>query len=82
MAEREGCARGGVKIFTEDTAAQTEQTAASPQKEPVMSVMPGKKAPDFEAPAYHKGQFTNIKLSDLEGKWRLLCFYPGDFTFV
>jgi len=42
----------------------------------------GVKAPDFEAPAYYKGGFTSVKLSDFLGKWVLLCFYPGDFTFV
>ena len=42
----------------------------------------GGKAPDFEAPAYRKGEFINVKLSDYMGKWVLLCFYPGDFTFV
>jgi len=42
----------------------------------------GAKAPDFEAPAYHKGKFTKVKLSDHLGKWVVLCFYPGDFTFV
>ena len=24
----------------------------------------------------------NVKLSDYIGKWVVLCFYPGDFTFV
>lgn len=42
----------------------------------------GQKALDFEAPAFHKGGFENIKLSDYSGKWVVLCFYPGDFTFV
>lgn len=42
----------------------------------------GKKAPDFTAPAYRKGEFTAIKLSDFLGKWVVLCCYPGDFTFV
>ena len=42
----------------------------------------GGKAPDFEAPAYFNGGFKNIKLSDYKGKWVVLCFYPGDFTFV
>ena len=45
-------------------------------------VMVGKPAVDFEATAYHKGKFKNIKLSDYKGKWVVLCFYPGDFTFV
>ena len=42
----------------------------------------GAKAPDFVAPAYYQGGFTTVKLSDFLGKWTLLCFYPGDFTFV
>ena len=42
----------------------------------------GKPAPDFEASAYLDGGFKNIRLSDYKGKWVVLCFYPGDFTFV
>jgi hypothetical protein len=43
----------------------------------------GKEAPDFEASAFiaDKG-FLPVKLSDYKGKWIVLCFYPGDFTFV
>ena len=42
----------------------------------------GKPAPDFELAAYLDGGFKNIKLSDYKGKWIVICFYPGDFTFV
>jgi len=42
----------------------------------------GSKAPEFEAKAYHKGAFISVKLSDYQGKWVMICFYPGDFTFV
>jgi peroxiredoxin (alkyl hydroperoxide reductase subunit C) len=42
----------------------------------------GKPAPDFTAPAFYNGKFMNINLSEYRGKWLLLCFYPGDFTFV
>lgn len=43
----------------------------------------GKKAPDFEANAFLAGEgFKKVKLSDYVGKWVVLCFYPGDFTFV
>ena len=45
-------------------------------------IMVGKPAPTFTAPAYHKGEFTEVNLEDYKGKWVLLCFYPGDFTFV
>ena len=52
------------------------------KKEEKTMIKVGKPAPDFTAPAYHKGKFTNVKLSDHLGKWVVLCFYPGDFTFV
>ncbi len=53
------------------------------QKEEIkMIAQVGKIAPDFEANAYVDGGFKNIKLSDYKGKWVILCFYPGDFTFV
>jgi len=55
---------------------------ASPREVTSMNATVGKEAPDFEASAYHEGGFKNIKLSDFRGKWVLLCFYPGDFTFV
>jgi len=43
----------------------------------------GGEAPDFEASAYVAGEgFKNIRLSNYRGKWVVLCFYPGDFTFV
>lgn len=43
----------------------------------------GQGAVDFEANAYVEGTgFQTIKLSDYKGKWIVLCFYPGDFTFV
>ncbi len=42
----------------------------------------GQPAPDFEANAFVNGGFKNLKLSDYKGKWVVMCFYPGDFTFV
>lgn len=42
----------------------------------------GEKAPDFTTQAYFQNEFINLKLSDYAGKWVLLMFYPGDFTFV
>ncbi len=80
--EAKGCAR-----VTGSVAGETPQeTVAADQpvekKEKVMSVRVGQKAPDFTAPAYYKGDFAPVKLSDYLGKWVMLCFYPGDFTFV
>jgi peroxiredoxin (alkyl hydroperoxide reductase subunit C) len=62
-----------------EPAATTEPES---KKETIMTARVGQKAPDFQAPAYYKGEFTSVKLSDYFGKWILLCFYPGDFTFV
>jgi alkyl hydroperoxide reductase subunit AhpC len=42
----------------------------------------GKKAPDFTAPAYIDGRFTTVSLASYAGKWLVVMFYPGDFTFV
>ena len=40
------------------------------------------KVPDFEAEAYHNNNIVKVKLSKLKGKWVVLIFYPGDFTFI
>lgn len=40
------------------------------------------KAPDFRAQAVENGQIKEIGLNDYEGKWKVLFFYPLDFTFV
>lgn len=37
---------------------------------------------DFTADAYSNGEFVKISKKDLLGKWSVLFFYPGDFTFV
>lgn len=42
----------------------------------------GEKVPDFKAQAYHEGVFKEVKLSDYNGKWVVVFFYPADFTFV
>jgi peroxiredoxin (alkyl hydroperoxide reductase subunit C) len=63
--------------------APTEGESQIPEKEEEMALARvGHEAPDFEATAFVDGGFKNIKLSDYRGKWVVLCFYPGDFTFV
>ncbi len=60
-----------------------EQTGEAIQEVKETSMVKiGKPAPDFELSAFHNGEFKTVKLSDYKGKWVLLCFYPGDFTFV
>jgi hypothetical protein len=65
-------------------APEAEGTPATqtPKEEFKMTARVGKPAPDFEAAAFVDGGFKNIKLSDYKDKWVVICFYPGDFTFV
>lgn len=39
-------------------------------------------APEFKEYAFWDNEKKVIKLSDFEGKWVVLFFYPADFTFV
>ena len=82
MAEelKPSCNRPAIKREKPETMAATEIQQEHKEVESMVKV--GKPAPLFEAPAFHKGTFTNVKLEDYKGKWVLLCFYPGDFTFV
>ena len=76
-----GCARptgGPVGEEIKDGTTRSQEIL----KEERSMIKVGQKAPDFIAPAYHNDTFGNVKLSDYLGKWVLLCFYPGDFTFV
>jgi peroxiredoxin (alkyl hydroperoxide reductase subunit C) len=78
----QGCARVTGTVAGQE--ANGSQPAEPPTKKEVRIVAArvGQKAPDFTAPAYYRGGFTTVKLSDYLGKWVLVCFYPGDFTFV
>lgn len=83
MADQpQGCARTTGSVVGEKPSTVPAAETMEPKKEMTMTAKVGQKAPDFEAPAYYKGEFTSVKLSDYLGKWVLLCFYPGDFTFV
>jgi len=75
-----GCQRPELKM----PAAKEEVLETNTQKEgeEMRMIKVGKPAPDFTAPAYYKGKFVTVDLSEYKGKWVVLCFYPGDFTFV
>lgn len=40
------------------------------------------KAPEFSAKAMHNKMFKEISLNDYKDKWKILFFYPADYTFV
>ena len=78
-----GCARPTGGPVGESTEAESGAAAPETAKKEVKAmVQVGRKAPDFTAPGYQQGKFINVQLSEYLGKWVLLCFYPGDFTFV
>ena len=86
MAEEKGvgCAAATGSVVGEDAGSNDEQQTIVMDKEEktMVAVKIGQKAPDFNAPAFINGDFSQVKLSDYLGKWVLVCFYPGDFTFV
>ncbi|SKC76557.1 Peroxiredoxin [Maledivibacter halophilus] len=75
-----GCARPGLSKKTDDKIEEKPQIVNKEENKKMIKV--GKQAPLFTAPAFHEGKFINVNLEDYKGKWVLLCFYPGDFTFV
>lgn len=80
MSESEGCvkpSRGPLVEMSEQT-----ETVVVPKEVPMIRAQVGKPAPDFELSALVGNGFKNIRLSDYKGKWIVICFYPGDFTFV
>jgi hypothetical protein len=79
---KDSCVEPAKGPMVEAKAGPAPQEGAAARKEAVMTARVGKPAPDFEANGFVDGGFKNIKLSDYKGKWVLLCFYPGDFTFV
>jgi peroxiredoxin (alkyl hydroperoxide reductase subunit C) len=80
----EGCvkpARGPIVTAAESSVAAVGGIPPLEGKKMIARV--GLEAVDFEANAFVEGQgFKQIKLSDYKGQWIVLCFYPGDFTFV
>ena len=73
-------AKGPIALVESNSGSSESDVPKTEVKKMLARV--GKPAPDFEAGAYFEGGFKNIKLSDYKGKWIVLCFYPGDFTFV
>lgn len=42
----------------------------------------GQEVPDLTVQAFHNEEIKTIRLSDYRGKWLVMVFYPGDFTFI
>ncbi len=76
------CARPTGGVVGEPASEKTSPTEPIQTKGEASMIQVGKQAPDFTAPAYMNGDFGVVQLSEYLGKWVVLCFYPGDFTFV
>jgi hypothetical protein len=72
-------ARGPIVESTDNGA---DAAPVQQKEQPKVLARVGQPAPDFEAVAYYEDGFKPVKLSDYSGKWVVVCFYPGDFTFV
>ena len=77
-----GCVQSSGRGCATSIGQEESQPQHVKQEVQMVQTKVGGKAPDFQAPAYLKGDFTQVKLADYSGRWVMLCFYPGDFTFV
>ncbi len=75
-----GCQRP--EIAKKPAEPESERPTSDVKEEKKQMIKVGKPAPDFTAPGYYQGKFMNFSLSEYKDKWVILCFYPGDFTFV
>jgi len=80
---KDGCVRPVKGPILPQQEAKDQMGKTTSQEVVKMLARVGKEAPDFEATAFIQDKgFQPVKLSDYKGKWIVLCFYPGDFTFV
>ncbi len=80
---KDGCVKPVKGPMLPQEEIPTEGTTQHDVGRPKMVARVGSEAIDFEANAFVQGEgFKPVKLSDYRGKWIILCFYPGDFTFV
>jgi peroxiredoxin (alkyl hydroperoxide reductase subunit C) len=83
METGQGCVKPAAGPLTAGSISGTAATPPTQKEDRTMTIARvGHPAPDFEANVYLNGGFQTLKLSDYKGKWIVLCFYPGDFTFV
>ncbi|MBI9045944.1 MAG: redoxin domain-containing protein [Anaerolineaceae bacterium] len=83
MAEKvDGCVKPSKGPIVAQSEGATTNQGIEKKEVNMTQARVGKPAPDFELAGFFEGGFKNFKLSELLGKWIVVCFYPGDFTFV
>jgi len=82
--EKQGCVQPARGPLVEEAVAEGDAPAERAEEvREMVTARVGREAIDFEANAYVEGEgFRTVRLSEFKGKWIVLCFYPGDFTFV
>lgn len=78
----EGCATPSKGPISQQQTTPTMGTQTQTTEVLMERARVGKPAPDFELTGFLGSGFKNFRLSDYKGKWIVVCFYPGDFTFV
>ncbi|RXK06467.1 peroxiredoxin [Halarcobacter bivalviorum] len=78
------CDTGAKPIETKEVSVEENQNKIEKKEENMSSSLVLRKAPEFKMDAYDAatGHYKQVASSDYEGKWRVVCFYPADFTFV
>jgi peroxiredoxin (alkyl hydroperoxide reductase subunit C) len=80
---KDGCVKPARGPIAPSSGPEEQRAAERTGEVTMMRAQVGKEAPDFEANAYVAGVgFEPVRLSSYKGMWIVLCFYPGDFTFV
>ncbi len=75
-----GCAQPKKEVILDSKEVKDDNQELKTEEEVMIKV--GQKAPNFELAGFHEGEFKSFELEEFKGKWVVLCFYPGDFTFV
>ncbi len=80
---KDGCVKPARGPITADAAPEKGPGTGVIQEVKQVLAKVGQEAIDFEASAFIAGEgFKPVRLSEYKGKWIVICFYPGDFTFV
>jgi alkyl hydroperoxide reductase subunit AhpC len=69
-------------IFISGTVGAAPISSVSAASQSSIGFEVGSLAPPFSLDAVVNLEFKKVSLSDYLGKWVVLFFYPGDFTFV
>ncbi len=62
-----GCARPTGGVIGETSEEKKPEGEQLVKKEGERMILIGRKAPDFSAPAYYRGKFVNVQLSEYFG---------------